>query len=91
MPINEYGCKYCKKITEVWNRANQIKRKIRCECGRMSHLQISLCAGHTDGDVKWLESASKVLQPDRELRTNPIKTRSQYKKYLKDNNLACVG
>jgi hypothetical protein len=42
-------------------------------------------------DVKWLESARQALQPDRELRENPIETRTQYNKYLKDHSLACIG
>jgi len=42
----------------------------------------------TDDNVSWLPSAIKVLQPDYE---RPIETREEYKKYLKDHNLECVG
>jgi len=68
--------------------------KIKCSCGKTAKKILSRNgAVHCDGgaDVKWLESARQVLQPDREIRTNPIETRGQYKKYLKDHNLACVG
>ena len=92
MPIYEYHCRLCKKVTEKYCKVTRIPRRIRCSCGRLAKRQLSAHgAVHTDGDVKWIPSARMVLQPDSELRTNPIETRSQYNKYLKDHNLACIG
>jgi len=59
---------------------------IECEsCGGRAKKIISIGAVMTDGNIKWMESASKVLTKHHE---RPITTRTEYKKYLKDNSLA---
>ena len=67
-----------------------MNNEIRCRfCDGIAKKIISKNgAVHTDGDVKWLKSATLVLQPDGE---RPIETRGQYNRYLKDNGLVCKG
>lgn len=89
MPIYEYECKKCGAIIERIHPIYGFPKRVRCECGDLAPKVISSKGAiHTDGDVKWMESAVKVLQPDCE---RPITTRGEYKKYLKSRNLACVG
>ena len=89
MPIYEYFCKHCRKITENICKVSECKQSIKCECGRVAKKVLNRYgAVHTDGDVKWLESARKTLQPDGE---RPITTRGEYKKYLRDHNIICKG
>lgn len=66
-----------------------IMATVECECGNQAKRVISNHgAVHTDGDVKWLASAAKVLQPDSERK---IETRSDWKRYLRRNKLECCG
>jgi putative FmdB family regulatory protein len=89
MPIYEYSCKHCNKLTEIICKVSECKQKIRCECGRIAVKILNLNgAVHPDGDVKWLESARLTLQPDGEI---PITTRGEYKRYLRDHNVICKG
>jgi len=93
MPIYEYKCKRCRRVTEKFYPVNQSPERVKCACGKMAKKIISRGAIKCDSinDVKWLPSAREALQPDCELRTKPIETRGQYNKYLKDNNLVCKG
>jgi putative FmdB family regulatory protein len=92
MPIYEFKCKKCRKVTELIRHVDDCPEKIKCSCGKTAKRIISTRgAVHTDGDVKWIPSARQVLQPDIEIKTRPIETRGQYEKYLKDQHLACVG
>jgi len=89
MPIYEYECDHCHKISEDIQNVNKKKKMIRCPCGHMAIGIISQHgAVHPDGDVLWLDSARKTLQPDYE---RPITTRSEYKRYLKEHHLECRG
>lgn len=88
MPIYEYKCKRCRRLTERMAPVSDIPERIKCACGKMAKRQLSQFAGLTDGDVTWIPSAARVLQPDGE---RPIETRGQYKKYLRDNQIVCKG
>ena len=87
MPIYEYKCR-CGKITERVCKITRILKRTKCTCGKMAKKILSRGAVLTDGNVSWLPSAVKVLQPDYE---RPVETRGEYKKYLKDHNLECTG
>ena len=89
MPIYEYKCDRCRRVTEMICSVKEHQDRIKCKCGKNARIIISRNgAVHTDGDVKWLESARKTLQPDGE---KPIETRSELKRYLKSHQLACIG
>jgi putative FmdB family regulatory protein len=89
MPIYEYECEECGNIMEVVSKISEKPEFGVCDCcGGHAKPILSRGAIHTDGDVKWLQSAREVLQPDGE---RPIETRGEYNRYLKDNNLACIG
>lgn len=89
MPIYEYFCQNCKTTHERVFKMAEFPQEIECECGkRAKKILSSSGAVFTDNDVKWLESASKVLVRHHE---RPITTRTEYRKYLKDNKLAPIG
>ena len=90
MPIYEYQCNNCGNISErLFFMSEDLPETIDCiECGDIAHKIMSVNSLQTDNDVTWLPSAVKTLQPDYE---RPIETRGEYKKYLKDNHIACKG
>jgi len=94
MPIYEYLCQHCKKVTERIHRPDSIPKKVRCEtkgCGRMARRVLSSHGAiqcDSVNDVKWLPSACQTLLKHGE---RPLTSRSEYKRYLKQNNLECKG
>jgi putative FmdB family regulatory protein len=88
MPIYQFKCKKCRRLTEEMHSVTAIPDRIKCACGKMAKRQLSSFAAFTDNDVTWLPSAAAMLQPDGE---RPITTRLEYNKYLRDHNLECKG
>ena len=88
MPIYEFKCKQCQRITERIFRVSECPGRIKCACGKMAKKILSRGTVLTDDNVSWLPSAVKVLQPDYE---RPIETRKEYEKYLKNKGLECIG
>jgi putative FmdB family regulatory protein len=90
MPIYQYECKHCGRIQEHITKISNKPKSILCPACEEAAFPIISASGavHTDGDVKWLNSARMTLQRDNE---KPIETRSEWKKYLKTNNLTCCG
>ena len=94
MPIYEYECKLCKKITEKIHRVDSIPKKVRCEtkgCGRMARRIIPRSGAiqcDSVNDVSWLPSACKTLQKHGE---PPLQSRTEYLSYLKKTGQACIG
>lgn len=94
MPIYQYECRTCKTITEKIHRADSIPKKVRCSkpgCGRMARRiipQNGAIQCDSVNDVKWLPSACQVLQKHGE---RPLTSRTEYKRYLKENHLECKG
>ena len=90
MPIYEYKCKNCRKVTEKFSNVSDSKDKIKCTCGKMAKRILSRGGIQCDSvnDVKWLPSACKVLQKNGEPM---LQTRGEYNRYLKDRHLACKG
>ena len=87
--IYEFKCtRGCRKVTERMYHVADCPEKIRCTCGKMAKKILSRGAIKLDGEVKWLPDAVKTLQPDGE---RSVTTRTEYNKYLKNHNLACVG
>lgn len=89
MPIYTFECK-CGKVTEEIYHIQDMPDSIKCpECGGAAGRIISPHGAiQTDGDVKWLPSACKTLLKHGE---PPLETRSQWKAYLKRNNLIAAG
>jgi putative FmdB family regulatory protein len=93
MPIYEYSCPRCKKITEKFHRIDNIPKKVRCKgkgCGRMARRIIPqsgaiLC--DSINDVKWLKSSLDTLPNDAQ----HIESRTEHKKYLSRNGLTTIG
>ena len=87
MCLYTYECESCGKSMDKVFPMEDCPREVTCiHCHRMA--KKVLATGHggiqTDGDVKWLPSACEVLQRHGE---EPLETRTEYKKYLKDNGL----
>jgi hypothetical protein len=86
MIFYDFQCLACGKINEKAFHVNDCPRSIMCGCG--GEAKKIICQGHggiqTDNDVKWLPSACQTLQREGE---RPITTRTEYKAYLKKNNL----
>jgi len=87
LPTYEYECE-CGKIIERVHKITNIPKTTKCKCGKRAKKILSLPAIQTDGDVRWLPSASKVLVKHYE---RPLETRGEYKQYLKDNHLEAIG
>ena len=88
MPIYEYKCKSCRRVTELMRPVSEYKDRVQCSCGKMAKLVIpKYGAILTDGDVKWMESAKETLPNSARF----ITTRGEHKKYLREHNLECVG
>lgn len=69
-------------------KMSDFPKTIKCDCGGRARKIISLGSIKTDGDVTWMESASKNLVKHGE---RPLTTRTEYKRYLKENHLAPIG
>ena len=87
MPIYEYECRCGQKI-EVFHKPNRIPKRQRCKCGMTAKRVLSANgAVHTDGDIKWMGSAKQNLPNS----AKHIETRGEWKRYLKQQHLTCVG
>ena len=79
-------CDSCGKVKEKFFHIADCPESVLCECGGQA--KKILTGGHggiqTDNDVIWMPSACKTLQRDGE---RPIETRTEYREYLKNNNL----
>lgn len=86
MILYDFQCLSCSKTKEKLFHFDDCPESILCECGERA--EKILVHGHggirTDNKVKWLASACKVLQREGE---RPLETRTQYREYLKKNNL----
>lgn len=86
MPLYDFQCPFCGKKQELFFHIDDCPEIVECNCGKKA-LKI-LSVGHgglqTDNKVPWLPSACKTLQRDGE---RPIETRTEYREYLKKNNL----
>lgn len=89
--LYEFQCKSCQKVQERIFKVSDCPANVSCPCGGVAKKILSRIAVHTDGDVSWIPSAAQILQSDRELRTNPITTRTEWKKYIQDHNLTPIG
>lgn len=89
MPIYQYECR-CGKAHDVFHKPNRVPKKHRCSCGWLAKRVLAATSIKCDSvnDVKWLPSACKTLQRHGE---PPLQSRSEYNKYLRDNNLVCKG
>ena len=92
MPIYEYECGKCKKVTEKVFKVSDYPGFIICpECAYMANKILSSSGSiqcDSVNDVSWLKSACDNLQRPHEPR---IQTRGEYKQYMKDHHIIAVG
>lgn len=90
MPVYEFECLECGKITEKVFKIDDCPQRIECECGKTASKIISRSRIQCDSiyDVSWLPSALLTLQPDGE---RPIETRGEYNRYLKKKGIIASG
>jgi putative FmdB family regulatory protein len=88
MPVYEYRCTGCKKMTELICSVRDHTQIIRCACGKRARRVVGGNSVLTDGKVKWMESARQALQNPGE---RPILTRGEWKQYLTTHGLVCKG
>jgi hypothetical protein len=65
-----------------------MKRFKMCICGKRAKRVIVGPSVLRDADIPWMRDAVKTLQPDCE---RPVQTRQEWKKYMKENKLTCIG
>lgn len=87
MPVYEYECQCGQKIERVC-KISEHTRSVDCVCGKEAKQILSNGVALRDSDLPWLTDAVKTLQPSYE---RPVQTRSEWKKYMKDHHLACIG
>ena len=90
-PLYEFECKECKDIQENIFKIKDCPQVVKCkQCGKEAKRIISIRGAIlTDGNVKWLPSVVEQMRPDYDNR--PIETRTDLKKYLKENGLVWTG
>ena len=91
MPLYEFECYNCGKITESTYKIADCPEHIKCDyCGIMAQKIISKSAIQCDSanDVSWLKSAEEVIKPAHE---RSWESRKDYKECLQRNNLIPVG
>ena len=87
MPTYTYDCECGNRITDI-SKISQMKKFKVCKCGKRAKRVIVMSTVHGDADLPWLRDAVKTLQPDDE---RPVQTRQEWKKYMRDNHLTCIG
>lgn len=87
--LYQYECRCGKKVEKLF-KPQRVPNRVRCECGWLARKVISIGGIQCDSvnDVKWLPSACQTLQKHGEA---PLQTRGEYKKYLSDHKLQCIG
>ena len=94
MPIYEYLCPHCRKITTKIHKPHRIPNHTLCDtpkCGRRAKRVIASSGAircDSINDVKWLPSALKTLPDSAAVR---IQSRADHQRYLKENNLVAKG
>jgi putative FmdB family regulatory protein len=96
MPIYEYLCPRCKKITTKIHKPNRIPNRVLCEtlkCGRRAKRIIASSGAIKCDDavnIPWLDHRNKNSAQKTLLRHGepPLTTRGEYERYLKQNNYA---
>lgn len=91
MALYSYECPSCKQITDKVFKMADCPKAIKCRCGKKAKKIITIGGGgiQTDGNVIWMDSVVEQMRPDYD--TRPIETRTELKKYLKDNGLIWTG
>ena len=88
MPLYDFLCE-CGQIQEQFFHIVDCPEIVPCECGKDAKKILSAQgAVIRDTRIIWMESASKVLVKEHE---RPVTTRTEYRKYLKENKLAPIG
>ena len=85
MALYTFKCGKCGRIMDKIFPMKDCPCKIECiHCRGEAEKILSATSIQTDAKVSWLPSACEVLQRHGE---RPLETRTEYKKYLKDNGL----
>jgi putative FmdB family regulatory protein len=64
MPLYEYRCSVCEKVTEIFISMKDAEEKIPCECGHTAYRIISGCTFLLKGNPEgWYNPAKKDPKP----------------------------
>ena len=88
MPVYEYKCSSCDLVFEKTAKMSEMNKIETCpNCEAFSKLQVSV--GATFGDeAPWINDDLRgSLQDPKNHREHPITTRSEYRDYLKKNEI----
>lgn len=91
MPVYEFDCEDCINTQDEYYKIEECPKEVKCnKCGGKAVKVIGKFNLQCDGinDIPWLPSAVENLQKDGE---KPIESRSEYKRYLKENGLIAKG
>jgi len=87
MPLYTYKCGNCEKEQDRFFRISEKPDTVPCECGAEARKILSASTVHGDEMPAWMRhpEVRGCLQNPYE---KPIQSRSEYKRYLKDNGIA---
>lgn len=92
MPVYVYRCNDCGAELECYYRMNDKPRQTLCtDCGAAA-ISIPVIGGIQGEEPAWLDDEVRnVLQTDDQLKKSPITCRTEYNKYLKDNDIVPIN
>lgn len=92
MPLFDYQCLDCENKFEKMLSLQEYNKTIYCpKCDNISKKLITL-GGIQDDHPKWLDGKIiRQLQDTDDPNVIPIESRTEYNKYLKDNELEPTG
>ncbi len=93
MPLYDYECELCGEIQERFFKQEHFPPMVPCkECPGMAKKIISFQGGLKGEYPNWIDDSVRwALQTETERRNNPIKSRSDWERTLKEKDLVPVG
>ena len=91
MPTYVYLCSKCNKKKEAVYRMKDKPQTIPCDCGE-AMISVPCCSAIQGDEPVWLNNDVRMaIQGEKEMRTHPITSRTEYNKALKDKGLIAAG
>lgn len=92
MPCYDYKCESCGHVMERYYKMELKPRQDICDrCRGTANAQIPLVAVHGEEAI-WIDDELRgALQSPEDAARKPVTTRSEYNKYLKDNDIIPVS
>ena len=96
LPLYDFECTACGQKQEQFFKMDDCPAEVSCECGATARKTFAIGHGGIFSDrPKWLDDGVRgALQDDELLRkgkVEPIETREQLNRHLKEHNLAPVS